>query len=107
MLVEVVLQNLFLYLWATMTRNIVLLSFLIIVGVALIGRAILHYHGLVVTSWYRSPWKNSEVGGKWLSLHLIGWAYDVIPVNKAMMEVLRKWPFKVVVEADHIHLQIL
>ena len=89
-----------------MTRYFLLILF-IILGVGLVGRAILHAHGLVVTSWWRTPWKNSEVGGNWLSLHLIGWAYDVIPVNAAMMEVLKIWPFKYVVESDHIHLQIL
>ena len=88
-------------------KRLLILSIIIIFGVGLVGRALLHYHGLVVTSWWRTPWKNYEVGGNWLSLHLIGWAYDVIPVNAAMMEVLKFWPFKFVVESDHIHLQIL
>ena len=78
-----------------------------IVLVAFAGRALLHYKGLTVTSWWRSPWKNYTVGGKLYSLHLIGWAYDVVPVNRAIQDILAIWPFKFVVESDHIHLQIL
>jgi hypothetical protein len=78
-----------------------------IVLVAFAARALLYYQGLVVTSWFRSPWHNSEVGGLALSLHQIGWAFDIIPVNKAIHDTLDIWPFKYVVETDHIHLQIL
>ncbi len=88
-------------------KRILFLAVLIIVFVGLVARALLYWHGLQVTSWWRMPWKNSEVGGKTFSLHQIGWAFDVIPVNARMMEVLRVWPFKYVVESDHIHLQIL
>lgn len=88
-------------------KRLAILSVAILVLIAVAGRALLHYHGLTVTSWWRSPWKNYEVGGKWLSLHLIGWAYDVIPVNKHLHSVREVWPFKFVVESDHIHLQIL
>lgn len=88
-------------------KRIIILSLAIIILVAFTGRAILAYYGLTVTSWYRTPWKNKEVGGKWLSLHLIGWAYDVVPVNTLIHSVRDVWPFKFVVESDHIHLQIL
>jgi hypothetical protein len=88
-------------------KRVVILSLLIIIGVAFAGRALLYWHGLTVTSWWRSPWKNYAVGGKWLSLHLIGWGYDVIPVNTLLHAVREVWPFKFVVESDHIHLQIL
>lgn len=84
-----------------------LLSIGLIVFIAFAGRALLYWQNLQVTSWYRNPWKNYEIGGKWLSLHLIGWAYDVIPVNRPLQEVMRYWPFKAIVESDHIHLQIL
>jgi hypothetical protein len=88
-------------------KRLLILSSLIILIIALTARALLHSKGLTVTSWWRSPWKNYEVGGKWLSLHLIGWGFDVIPVNKSLHDVLAIWPFKFVVESDHIHLQIL
>ena len=88
-------------------KKVLLLSIGIILFVGLLGRAILHYHGVQVTSWYRTPWKNAEVGGKWLTLHLIGWAYDVVPVNGAIRAALAQYPWKIVVESDHIHLQIL
>jgi hypothetical protein len=88
-------------------KRVIILSSLIILIIALAARALLHYKGLTVTSWWRTPWKNYEVGGKWFSLHQIGWAFDVVPVNKSLHDVLAIWPFKFVVESDHIHLQIL
>lgn len=88
-------------------KKFLIVTLCIIVGVAFAGRALLYCYGLTVTSWWRSPWKNYEIGGKWLSLHLIGWGYDVIPVNTLLHSVREVWPFKFVVESDHIHLQIL
>lgn len=88
-------------------KRLLILSSLIILIIAFAARALLHYKGLTVTSWWRTPWKNYEVGGKWFSLHQIGWAFDVIPINKSLHEVRDIWPFKFVVESDHIHLQIL
>ena len=88
-------------------KRVIILSSLIILIIALAARVLLHYKGLTVTSWWRTPWKNYEVGGKWFSLHQIGWAFDVVPVNKSLHDVLAIWPFKFVVESDHIHLQIL
>lgn len=88
-------------------KRIALVVICLIVLIAFAGRALLHWKGLTVTSWYRSPWKNYQIGGKWFSLHMIGWGYDVVPVNKSIHEVLAIWPFKWVVESDHIHLQIL
>jgi uncharacterized protein YcbK (DUF882 family) len=70
-------------------KKFVVIFFAVIVLVAFAGRALLYWNGLQVTSWYRTPWKNSEVGGKWYSLHQIGWAYDVIPVNMLLQTVLR------------------
>lgn len=84
-----------------------LLILCLLLGVAFAGRALLYWHGLAVTSWFRSPWKNYEVGGQGFSLHQVGWAYDVVPVNTLLHQVLKIWPFKYVVESDHIHLQIL
>ncbi len=90
-----------------MIRKILIFGIIIILFVGLAGRALLYHQGLTVTSWWRSPWYNYEIGGKWLSLHLIGWAYDVVPVNKLLQRIITIWPFKFVVESDHIHLQIL
>lgn len=88
-------------------KKILIIMGLGILLVAFAGRALLHWKGLTVTSWFRSPWKNYQVGGKLFSLHLIGWAFDVVPKNRAMHDVLDIWPFKFVVESDHVHLQIL
>lgn len=88
-------------------KRIILFAIGLMLFVGLAGRAILAYQGVTVTSWWRSPWHNAEVGGNRLSLHLIGWAYDVVPVNSLLQRVITIWPFKYVVESDHIHLQIL
>lgn len=89
-----------------MIKRLILFAILAIVVVAFTARAIIFTQGLTVTSWYRTPWGNYSVDGKPLSLHLIGWAFDVVPVNSKLQALLDKWPFKFVVESDHIHLQI-
>lgn len=35
----------------------------------------------VVTSWYRDPQRNAQVGGAEFSLHLIGLAFDAAPID--------------------------
>lgn len=87
-------------------KRVVLIALALLIGVAFAARALLYLNGVQVTSWYRSPWKNYEIGGKWFSLHQIGWGFDVVPHNKPLQSLLRIWPFKAVVESDHIHLQI-
>lgn len=88
-------------------KRFLILFVVIVLGVGLAARALLAWYGLTVTSWWRLPWHNSEVGGLPFSMHQIGWAFDVIPNNAATREVLNVWPFKIVVESDHLHLQIL
>ena len=90
-----------------MIKKYILFSLFILLGVGFAARALLAYYGFNVTSWWRTPWHNAEVGGQTFSLHQIGWAFDVTPVNSTLRELLRYWPFKYVVEDDHIHLQIL
>ena len=89
-------------------KRFLILTIILILAVGFFYRFLLHLKGLQVTSWWRAPWKNWQVGGKAFSLHQIGWAFDVIPVNKSIQEILKLMPFgKIVVESDHIHLQIL
>lgn len=78
----------------------------VILLVAFAGRALIYVYDLRCTSWFRTPWRNYELGGKWFSLHQIGWGYDVTPVNVSMQALLKVWPFKYVVESDHVHLQV-
>lgn len=87
-------------------KRVLILSICLLIGVAFAARALLYSQHVQVTSWFRSPWKNYEIGGKWFSLHQIGWAFDVIPANKPLQQLMTVWPFKAVVESDHIHLQI-
>ena len=87
-------------------KRVAIIALAIIVIVAFAGRALIAFFDLQCTSWWRSPWKNYEIGGKWFSLHQIGWGYDVVPVNAKIHALRAVWPFKWVVESDHIHLQI-
>lgn len=87
-------------------KRVLLIVLCLLVGIAFAARALLYTQNVSVTSWFRSPWKNYEIGGKWFSLHQIGWAFDVVPQNKPLQQLMSVWPFKAVVESDHIHLQI-
>jgi uncharacterized protein YcbK (DUF882 family) len=89
-------------------KKIFLISLIVILSVGIFYRLILKMYGLEVTSWWRSPWKNIEVGGNWLSLHLIGWAFDVVPVNKSLHPAMAWFPFgSWYPESDHVHIQII
>lgn len=63
--------------------------------------------GMRITSWYRTPWKNEDVGGMSNSLHLLGWAWDVIPVTAQNEAKLKGLGLKVVNEGDHLHAQLV
>lgn len=59
-----------------------------------------------ITSWYRSPGHNREVGGAAGSQHLIGTALDLVGPDAARAgEALRAEGFYVIDEGDHIHAQ--
>jgi len=58
-----------------------------------------------VTSWYRTPSENQRVGGAPRSQHLVGVAFDVVPVVARNAEALRAAGFQVINEGDHLHAQ--
>lgn len=62
--------------------------------------------GATVTSWFRSPRKNLEVGGAKNSLHLIGWAWDIAPDTDILTNRVRRLGLQAIREGDHIHAQI-
>lgn len=65
--------------------------------------------GVIVTSWWRFPWKNDEVGGKLFSLHQIGWGFDLVPdgpVTQAQVAATGLPFLKFQPEGDHLHVQI-
>ena len=64
--------------------------------------------GVQVSSWWRSPWRNNEVGGSWLSLHQLGLAWDLIPgtATTQAQAIATGLPMKIVPEGDHIHVQL-
>jgi len=82
-------------------------TFVIIASVAIIMRFLAaSIEGAHVTSWWRNPWKNFEVGGLSGSAHLLGWAVDLTPVD-AIVEAQARKVFPVVVnEGTHIHAAI-
>lgn len=80
-------------------------ALVIMVSVALIVRFLAGSLGRV-TSWWRSPFHNQEVGGLPGSAHLIGWAADIVPVDSET-EARARRTFPVVVnEGTHIHVSV-
>lgn len=78
---------------------------IIMVSVALIVRFLASTLGQV-TSWWRSPFHNQEVGGLPGSAHLIGWAADIVPTDPDT-EARARRTFPVVVnEGTHLHVSI-
>jgi len=63
-----------------------------------------------VTSWIRTTKRNREKGGVPHSLHLLGYAVDVVPDNWAVatdvMRRARRLGLRAILEPDHIHLQL-
>jgi uncharacterized protein YcbK (DUF882 family) len=69
--------------------------------------AVIRYQGMNVTSWWRSPWHNREVGGVANSLHMIGLAWDIAPASPENYRRLRAMGLKVIDEGDHLHAQLM
>lgn len=75
-----------------------------IAGMALLVRGLAFLiPGATVTSWYRTPMHNDEVGGMVGSAHLIGWAVDLTPVTPAIEARAREIFPTVVNEGNHLH----
>lgn len=88
--------------------RIVLYAAILIFFIGLYYRYRIYRANLKVSSWLRSPLRNKRLGGSIFSLHLIGWAYDIVPSTKDNIRKLREIGFrKIVDEKDHIHVQIL
>ena len=65
--------------------------------------------GCSVTSWIRTPKRNKMVGGVPKSKHLSGLAIDLVPDSKDWGPIIRSFRIrglKVIVEHDHLHIQI-
>lgn len=76
----------------------------VIIGVAIFTRLWAWiFVGGIVTSWYRTPWRNSEVGGVPGSMHLLGWALDAIPPDAIYPLASKAFPIAIH-EGDHIHM---
>lgn len=83
----------------------IFMGIILAIGTAYYGYILLR--GMRVTSWWRSPAKNTAEGGVYNSLHLIGLAWDVLPVNEANATILRNAGLRVIDEGDHLHAQII
>ncbi len=88
--------------------NIFLLLIGVIFSLGILGYILIKMilpKSYTVTSWWRSPYKNKEVGGVSNSMHLIGLAYDVSPIPKEK-EIKKLFFFtKKIKYTNHIHLQ--
>lgn len=89
-----------------MTFRIGALFVLSVLALGLVYRFLIAYNGMSVTSWWRSPWHNAEVGGVKASLHLLGLAWDVVPVTDGNAAKLAALGLTVINEGDHLHSQI-
>lgn len=78
----------------------------VFVGVGALYYAYIKFRGMTITSWWRSFKKNQDVGGVGNSLHMIGLAWDIVPVTNENAEILRSAGLKVINEGDHLHAQI-
>ncbi len=63
-----------------------------------------------ITSWFRTKRRNTEVGGRDDSFHLLGLAVDVIldnPADKArFIQAAKRLGLDAIDENDHIHLEV-
>jgi len=75
----------------------------LLVFTGIVYYALIRMQGMTITSWWRSPWKNAEVGGVPLSMHLFGLAWDVLPVTRENEIKLAALGLKVINEGDHLH----
>lgn len=91
--------------------RIVLSFFVIVFGILIAGALIVRgFASLVpgsITSWYRTPAHNAEIGGLEGSMHLIGWAVDFVPANADVENSARQYFPIVVNEVNHIHASLL
>lgn len=88
----------------------------VIIGI-LLSVLVIHFYfrrriqalpGVRITSAFRNPWKNEEVGGVLNSRHQVGMAFDVVPATLTTIQALRRIGFKKILdEGDHIHVEII
>lgn len=84
------------------------IGIIILIGVIYRLRIWAQGGNLTVTSWWRSPWHNDEVGGITYSKHLLGLAFDIVPVNDITGQILKKMGFaNIINEQTHFHAEIL
>jgi len=72
-----------------------------------VARALQHFPGSTMSSWWRTVAHNASVGGNAESQHLIGLAIDVAP--KVSIDAFRKKlprPYTLIDEGDHLHVQM-
>lgn len=81
---------------------------MLVFAVGLFYRLRLNRAGIKVTSWFRNPFRNEAVGGVANSKHLIGWAFDVVPVHDLVRQKLKNIGFaKILDERTHFHVEIV
>lgn len=89
------------------TQNILLILLGSIFGLGILGYLSIKYllPGYRITSWWRTPFHNEEVGGVINSMHLVGLGYDVSP-KPTNAELSKFWWFrtKLTNYPNHVHL---
>ena len=91
-----------------MARIVVIVAALILALGLFYRWRILQIPGARITSWFRTPWHNDEVGGVVNSRHQVGLAFDVVPASRSMSRALQKIGFALVLdEGTHIHVEVV
>lgn len=89
-------------------QRVIAYAILALVIVGVVYRCRLYAAGIRVTSWWRTPWKNDEVGGVVLSKHQAGLAFDVTPVTASTLSALRRIGFaRIINETNHYHVEVI
>lgn len=83
-------------------------TILLVFLIAIYYRLRLYFSDIKVTSWWRTPWRNKSVGGVEGSLHLIGWAFDVLTPTPTHKSKLKSIGFGTIIdEGTHTHAQVI
>ena len=89
------------------TSRILIILISAILGLGILGYLSIKFllPGYTISSWWRTPLHNEEVGGVSNSMHLLGLGYDVTP-KPSNTELLKFWWFRTKLTAypNHVHL---
>jgi len=98
-----------------MSNSIPILSSMIFLSLVIfhfVLREKLMENGFIITSGFRTPWKNKSVGGAKMSRHMLGMAFDIKDSwgrsHDEIVKVLKASGFRqIIFEGNHYHVAAL